>query len=44
VEARYVVAIATAGVEYAGGIPPSLQRHKKLQFLWKGEVDLVGKK
>src|SRR3954471_16478653 len=28
VQARYVVAIATAGVEDAGGVPPSLQRDK----------------
>src|SRR6185295_17504549 len=43
VEARYVVAIATAGVEHAGGIPPGLQRNQKLQFLRKSEIDLIGK-
>src|SRR4029077_15493773 len=44
VQARYVVAIATAGIEHAGGVLPGLERDQKFQFLWKGEIDLVGKK
>ncbi len=44
VEARHVIAIAAAGIEHAGCVPPSLQRDKKLQFLWKREINLVGKK
>ena len=44
VEARYVVAVAAVGIEHASCVPPSLQRDKKLQFLWKREINLVGKK
>src|SRR3954447_21517003 len=43
VQTRYVVAIATAGIEHAGRVSPSLQRDKKFQFLWESEIDLVGK-
>src|SRR5712672_1788609 len=41
VEARHVVAIAAAGIEHAGGVPPGVQRDQKLQFLWKREIDLI---